>query len=112
MWKGNYSNVFNSVTNTCDKAEVEEYISSEVDVQSINVRVSVIVEAIKYVPHYKSPGHDYLMSEHFQLAFHRLPVLLAVVFIDAAAWLSARQFHANYASSYFEKQNWWYNQRR
>ncbi len=23
MWKGNYSNVFNSVTNTCDNTEVE-----------------------------------------------------------------------------------------
>ncbi len=24
LWKNNYSNVFDSVTNTCDKAEVEE----------------------------------------------------------------------------------------
>ncbi len=38
MWKGNYNNVFNSVTNTCYKVEVE-YISSEVDVESINVCV-------------------------------------------------------------------------
>ncbi len=39
-----YSNVFNSVTNTCDKAEVEEYISSKVDMESINICVSEIVE--------------------------------------------------------------------
>ncbi len=80
MWKDNYSNVFNSVTNTCDKAEVEEYIASEVDVQSINVCVSEIVKAIKYLPHNKSPGHDSLMSEHLQYASHRLSVLLAVLF--------------------------------
>ncbi len=76
MWKGNYSNVFNSVTNT----EVEEYISSEVDVESINGCVSEIVEAIKYLPHNKSPGHDSVMSEHFQYASHWLPVLLAALF--------------------------------
>ncbi len=51
--------MFNSVTNTCDKAEVEEYISFEVDVESINVCVSVIAEAIKYLPHNKSPRHDF-----------------------------------------------------
>ncbi len=32
----------NSVTNTCDKAEVEEYISSQVDVESTNVYMSEI----------------------------------------------------------------------
>ncbi len=80
MWKGNYCKVFNSLTNTCDKAEIEEYISSEVDVESINVCVSEIVEAIKYLPHNKSPRHDSLMSEHFQYVSHRLPVLLAVLF--------------------------------
>ncbi len=63
--------MFNSVTNTCDKTEVEEYISSEVDVESLNVCVSEIVVPIKYVPHNKSPGHDSLISE---------PVLLAVLF--------------------------------
>ncbi len=50
IWKGNYSNVFSSVTNTSNKADVEEYISSEVDVESINVCVSEIVKAIKYLP--------------------------------------------------------------
>ncbi len=72
MWKGNYSNVFNYVANTCDKAEVEEYIFSEVGVESINVCLSEIVEEIKYLPHNKSPGHDSLMSEHFQYAYHIL----------------------------------------
>ncbi len=67
MWKGNYSNVFNSVTNTCDKAEVAEHISSEVDVESINVCVSETVQAIKYLPHNKSPGHDSLMSNTFNM---------------------------------------------
>ncbi len=91
IWKGNYRNVFNYVTNTCHKAEVEEYISSEVDVESVNVCVSEIVKAIKYFPHNKSPGHDSLMSEHFQFASYGLPVLLEVLFkFDAAAWLSAR----------------------
>ncbi len=68
------------MTKTCDKAEVEKYISSEVDVESINVCVSEIVEAIKYLPHNKSPGHDSLMSEHFQYASHMRPVLLVVLF--------------------------------
>ncbi len=68
------------MTNTCDKAEVAEHISSEVDVESINVCMSEIVRAIKYLPHNKPPGHDSLMSEHFQYASHRLPVLLAVLF--------------------------------
>ncbi len=72
MWKGYYSNVFNSVTNICGKALV--------DVKSINVCVSEIVEAIKYLPYNKSPGHNSLMSEHFQYAFHRQPELLAVLF--------------------------------
>ncbi len=72
--------MFNYVINTCDKTEVEEYISSEVDVESINGCVSEIVEAIKYLPHNKSPGHDSLMPEHFQYASDRLPVLLAVLF--------------------------------
>ncbi len=42
--------------------------------------VSEIVEAIKYLVHNKSPGHDSLMSEHFKYAFHSLLVLLAVLF--------------------------------
>ncbi len=62
------------------RLKVKEYISSEVDVESINVYVSEIMEAIKYLPHNKSPGHDSLMSEHFQYASHRLPVLLAILF--------------------------------
>ncbi len=74
IWKGNYSNVLNYVTNICHKAEVEDYISSEVDVES------EIVEAIKYLPHNQSPVHDSLMSKHFQYAAHRLPVLLTVLF--------------------------------
>ncbi len=72
--------MFKSVTNTCDKAEVEEYISFEVDVESINICVSEIMEAIKYLPHNKSPRHDSLMSEHFQYGSDRLPMILAVLF--------------------------------
>ncbi len=48
--------------------------------QSINVCVSEIVEAIKYLLPNKSPGHDSLMSEHLQYASHMLPVPLAVLF--------------------------------
>ncbi len=107
IWKGNYSNVFNYVTNTCHKAEVEDYISSEVDVESIYVCMSEIVEDIKYLPHNKSSRHDSLMSEHFQYASHRLPELLAVLFtMMLQHGYLHRQFHANYASFYFEKQNW------
>ncbi len=85
--------------------EVEEYISSQVDVESINVCVSEIVKAIKYLPHNKSPWHGSLMSEHFQYASHKLPVLSAVLFKLMLQHGYLPQFHISYASSYFEKQN-------
>ncbi len=48
-------------------------------VESIKVGVSEIIEAIKYLPHNKSPGHDSLMSEQFQFASHRLPVVFKLM---------------------------------
>ncbi len=71
------------------------------DITVYNVGVSEFVEAIKYLAYNKLPGHDSIMSEHFQYAFHRLLVLLAVLFkLKLQLGYLPGQFHASYDSSW------------
>ena len=81
MWKEHYYTLFNSDTVPLrDEPDTKPSVSDNANADFVKTQVTELVQAIKQLPCNKSPGHDGLMSEHFQRASDRLPVLLSLLF--------------------------------
>ena len=80
MWKEHYYTLFNSDTVPLrDEPDTKPSVSDNANADFVKTQVTELVQAIKQLPCNKSPGHDGLMSEHFQRASDRLPVLLSLI---------------------------------
>ena len=74
MWQQHFNELFNSVPDSNEKAEVLSYCQKYIDTNEIFVTAVEIHDAIS-----KAPGYDGRMSENFQFASHRVKIELAIV---------------------------------